>query len=349
MIGGKVTMQQIADALGISKVSVSKAIKHQDGVGPELRQKILEVASEMGYVYKPKATEIHSKALKFAFFTPKRYFFENENFYSQIFYCLNKQCSQHRSALSIFIINAEDEKNLTIPAMFSEESFDGIFIGGEMDTSYIQSLLHFNIPIILIDFYKPMLDLDCILVDNFYIGYQATTYLIHNGHTTIGFVGNPSQASSIIDRFYGYSKALAEHHLSHHPEWHLINNDASTGLYTENFDLPEQLPSAFVCFCDMAAFYLIKKLNGMAIHVPDDISVISFDNTEISQNCNPALTTVDISKRQLAEAAFSHMILRLEDPQGAKQRVIVSTQIKIRDSVRNIVSGDITHPTSQNS
>lgn len=330
----KVTMQQIADTLGISKVSVSKAIKHQDGVGPELRRRILETASDLGYVYKQRPEEIQKSELRFAFFTPKRYFFENENFYSQIFYYLNKQCSDSHAALSVFIINAEDEASQTIPAMFTAESFDGIFIGGEMETGYIQGLLRFHLPIVLIDFYKPMLDLDCILVDNFYIGYQATTFLIHNGHTRIGFVGNPKQASSIVDRFYGYHKALAEYDLPYEPEWHLINNDASTGLYTENFDLPQQLPSAFVCYCDTAAFYLIKRLNALSIQVPQDISVISFDNTEISQNCSPKLTTIDISKRKLADAAFRHMILRLSNPDDAKQRVIVSTQLIERDSVK---------------
>ena len=83
-------MQQIADKLGISKVSVSKAINNQEGISQELRKKILSVAVEMGYMPKKKFTTTDKQDYKLAFFTPKRYFFENENFYSQIFYYLNK-------------------------------------------------------------------------------------------------------------------------------------------------------------------------------------------------------------------------------------------------------------------
>ncbi len=327
-------MQKIADALGISKVSVSKAINNQDGVSQELRAKILTVAAQMGYVPKNEAKESRSRDYRFAFFTPKRYFFENENFYSQIFYYLNKQCSDAQLTLSLFIINAEDERNCTLPAVFLSDHFDGVFIGGEIDTGYIEKLLTFQIPVILVDFYKPGLSLDCILVDNFYVGYEATSFLIQNGHKRIGFVGNIGQASSIVDRFYGYQKALMENDLPYNPSWNIVNNEPSTGLYTENIVLPEDLPSAFLCYCDMAAFYLIKKLNSIDLHVPQDVSVISFDNTEISKNSSPPLTTVDISKRQLADSAFHQMLLRLEHPDYDKQRIIVSTKLVVRSSVQ---------------
>ncbi|WP_343247290.1 LacI family DNA-binding transcriptional regulator [Diplocloster hominis] len=336
MDNNKVTMQQIADKLGISKVSVSKAINNQEGISQELRKKILSVAVEMGYMPKKKFTTADKQDYKLAFFTPKRYFFENENFYSQIFYYLNKECSDAHYTLSVFIINAEDEHAGILPSIYLNDDFDGVFVGGEMESSYIQNLLRFQKPVILIDFYKPGLDLDCILVDNFYIGYEATTYLIQNGHTRIGFVGNIEQASSIADRFYGYQKALAENQLTYSKEWNIVNNEPLTGLYTENISLPGEMPTAFLCYCDMAAFYLIKTLSSRNLHVPQDISIISFDNTEISKSSIPPLTTVDISKKQLANHAFQQMLLRLDNPDSNTQRVIVSTKLVIRSSVRHI-------------
>ena len=332
----KASMQTIADRLGISKVSVSKALGNQPGIGDELRRKVFEVAQEVGYVADKRAGT--KSTGRFSFLVPKRFFLENENFYTTIYYYLNRMCMEQSLSLSLHVVNAGEEKSLKIPSLVSKDATDGIFLAGEIDEPYLYSLANLQIPMVSVDFYKPHLVTDCILTDNFFIGYSATMYLIERGHRHIGFVGNPRFQVGITDRFFGYRKALATNGLDFVPEWNIVNNDPATGQYSLENPLPSNLPGAFVCHCDMAAYFLIKQLQLVGKNVPRDVSLVSFDNTEISRISIPPLTTYDIDKRQFAEKALKRMQERIARPDDPPHRIYIETRLLERDSVAQSLS-----------
>ena len=331
MADRKPSMQMIADRLGISKVSVSKAIGNQPGISADLRRKVLDLAQEIGYI-KDKRNQTHSTG-RFAILVPKRFFIETENFYTTIYYYLNRSCMEQSLTLSLHVLNAAEEKSLTVPSSLTRLSTDGIFLAGEIDEPYLFALANLNIPMVAVDFYKPHLVTDCVLTDNFYLGYAATMHLIEMGHRQIGFVGDPRNQMGITDRFFGYQKALSTSGLELRPSWNIVNNDTSTGLYTLDVALPSDLPTAFVCHCDMAAYFLLQKLQMIGKSVPRDVSLISFDNTEISRVCSPQLTTYDIDKRQFAERALHAMQQRIEAPDDPPHRIYIETKRVDRDSI----------------
>ena len=332
----KISMQVIADKLGITKVSVSKVLNNQPGVGDELRRKVIETAQELGYLNDKKSTA--DRLNRFAFIVPKRFFLENENFYTTIYYYLNKECLANKIDLSLFVINLSEEKKLLIPPSLNKDNYDGVFLGGEIDEAYLFALANLNIPTVSIDFYKPNMNIDCILTDNFYISYSATTYLLENGHRKVGFVGDPRQTSSIMDRFFGFQKALAQYNLPYSDAWNIVNNDPATGLYYLDFELPSDLPSAFICHCDMAAYFLMQKLQSKGFIIPEDISIVSFDNTEMSKICNPPLTTIEINKKEFAIKAFQQMLERIEHKDLPPQRIYIHTEMIKRNSVKTLTS-----------
>ena len=96
------------------------------------------------------------------------------------------------------------------------------------------------------------------------------------------------------------------------------------------------MPDAFVCHCDMAAYFLIQRLTMRGIKVPEDVSIISFDNTLLSESCTPALTSVNISTREIAEKSFQLIVERINNPHMSTQRIYTASTIIERDSVRNI-------------
>jgi len=329
----RVSMQTIADKLNISRVTVFKALNNQPGVSSELREKIIRLCYELGY---DKCTVNLKGSCNLAYIVPKRYFLENENFYSSIYYYLNKECQKEEIQLSLFIIDAHSEENCILPAQIQANQFSGLLIGGEMNLPFLNALAETKLPIVFIDFYISGFKSDCIIVDNYYMGYVATNYLINNGHKEIGFLGDPKQTTSISDRFFGYLKALMENDLEYNKDWHLVNNDKNTGLYHLDFDLPDKLPTAFICHCDMAAYFLIQKFAAYRIKVPDDVSVISFDNTQLSQDCNPPLTTIDISKKEFARKALLQMKTRLSEPDLPFQRGYIQTRLIERATVKKL-------------
>jgi len=329
-----VTMQDIASQLGITKVSVSKAINNQPGVSEELKRQILETSYKLGYKKNGLRKEF-TDVKKFGFLVPKRFFLENDNFYTVIYYYMTRECEKKNINLHLFIIDPVDEKELTLPFSFKEYNLNGVFFVGEIGASYINLIKNLVFPIVIIDFYNPHLTEDCVITDNFYAGYMATTNLIDKGHYNIGFVGNPGYSTSVMDRFYGYRKALSENELEYTKEWNISNNDVS-GIYTLEHPLPDPMPTAFVCHCDMAAYYLMLKLQSKGISVPDQVSLVSFDNTKLSQKCYPPLTTIDINKRNIAHKALQQLLWKMEHPAAEMQRVLLNTHLIERGSTKKL-------------
>jgi len=326
----KVTLQNIADLLNISKVSVSKAINNQPGISNDLREKILNSAHELGYFnHKPSPVVIPEN---FAFIVHKNFFLEIDDFYSRIHYYLNNKCQANSITLTLFTIQYKDDDKVKLPEKLTKDNFDGIFIAGELRENYLFALKNLGIPMVAIDFTNPHIELDCILVDNFNLGYFLATHLIDRGHKKIGFVGKRFP-ENVLDRFYGYKKALERADLPYRDEWNLANNDPQTGYYTLDIQFPEQMPTAFICHCDMSAYFLIQSLKSKNIRVPDDVSVVSFDNTHLAETCLPRLTSVDIDKKKFAHHAFESLGNRIIQPDSPYQRIYLQTSIVQRDSV----------------
>ncbi|MDP4085337.1 MAG: LacI family DNA-binding transcriptional regulator [Bacillota bacterium] len=330
----KVTMQDIADYLGITKVTVSKALNDQPGVSNDLRNHIWEVSKKLGYSKKGSFKQVNEER-KLALLISKRFFLESDNFYSQIYYYLNKECIKKNISLSLFIINSFDEDNLVLPFSYRKNNLDGLFLAGEFNSQYIDSIAKLDIPVIAIDFYNHNINTDCVISDNFYASYLATTYLIEKGHKNIGFVGDPNYTSSVLDRFYGYLKAIRQNGLEYKEEWNIINND-SNGVYILDYLLPDNLPTAFLCHCDMAAWNILQKLKIQGISVPEQISLVSFDNTELSKNCVPPLTTINISKKEFAHKSLNQLLWRINNRTTEPQRIYLNTQLIERNSVLTI-------------
>ena len=334
----KNSLQAVAEEMGISKVTVWRAVNDQPGISREMKDKILSHMQQTGLSILP-AKEREAGAIKrLAYFVSHRFFFENEKFYTIIYYQLNKMALSHNITLTLFVVNHLDEHADRLPASFLNESFDGVFIGGEMKESYIQAIRARNCPLVMIDFYSLKVDADCVITDNFFMGYEVTSRLLDMGHRDIGFAGGYRAVSNIMDRYLGYVKALRHADIEPNDEWTFNVNDPITGLYSMNFLLPKVLPTAIVCHCDMAAYYLIERLKMMNKSVPEDVSIISFDNTELCTQITPNLTSVEISCRKFAEIAFDALYKRIRNPEEPYCRQYVPCKLILRDSARDIHS-----------
>lgn len=333
-MGKKVTLQQIADVLGITKVSVSKVLNNQPGISDALRKEVLKTAKEMGYSKSSRLAV--EKPLSFAWVCPKRFFLKDESFYTVIYYYINRLCSDMGHSVTCFVIDGIEEKADALPKGLISSNFDGIFIAGEMDPCFLGRLSALNGAKVAIDFYNRAIACDCILVDNLYAGMEVTNHLIDKGHKLIGFLGNYFDNSSICDRYFGYMKALKLRSLPLRDEWHLYNTNYTRGEYSLNFDLPKELPTAFVCHCDIAAFALTQRLNATGVKVPEDVSIISFDNTSICELIHPNLTSVNIDRKRIATQSIERMLQRIRYPMAPYQRIYLGSDLVVRDSVRTL-------------
>ena len=337
-----IKMLDIATKLGVSVVTVSNALAGRDGVSEQMRKKICDTAEEMGY--KPSNTKSGKKkpaipklGKSVGIITSERFVGARGTFYWE----LTANISNKLSAMNVLTvyecITSENEKNGILPNMIMEKKVDGIIVIGQICRDYIHKLSQIDLPLIFVDFYDNRYDIDSINSDSYHGGYILTDYLVRNGHKKIGFFGTLNATRSINDRFLGYVKCLLENDLEYRQDW-TIPDRAERGLLFEKIDFPEEMPTAFVCNSDETAFRVISALKSKGVRVPEDISVVGYDNYTVSSICIPTITTVEVDLEKMSSETVKIMAKKLSDPSYTAGRRIISGRLIIKNSVLDISS-----------
>ena len=335
MMKSNITMRDIANQLGVSTVTVSKALGDKEGVSDELKLKIKQLATQMGYRYNTTA-----KAMKeglshnIGVIIPERFTGLAQSFYLIVYKQISLLLEQAGYFGILSILSDQDEEQLQIPKIYAEKKVDGLIILGQISKGYIQLVQKMELPKVFLDFYDEHSDIDAIVTDNFYGAYEITNYLIAQGHTKIAYVGNINSTSSIQDRYLGYYKSLLEHNLKLEEKLVISDRD-ERGKYIE-LELPksaQDMPTAFVCNCDQIAYLLLEKLKSEGYSVPDDCSVVGFDNDIYATIATPHLTTMEVNFEQMSSIAVKHIIDKISSPTLKLGRVLVQGNIIHRDSV----------------
>jgi LacI family transcriptional regulator len=334
-----IRMSDIAKELGVSVVTVSNALNDRGGVSEEMRRKIRERASELGYRpsaprsprrSSPAAAETESGSI--GILTSERFAGTRGTFYWFLTASVSKELTRC-NLYSVFVsISAEDEENGVLPEIVSARQVRGIIIVGQLKSSYLDRIAAAHIPMLFLDFYDKHSNIDAVVSDNFYDSFLITDQLVMRGHKNIGFVGNVLATSSIHDRYLGYIKCLEESGLKYHPEW-TLDDRLDNGYSLTTWDFPQPMPTAFVCNCDEAAFRLIAELKRQGYRVPEDISVTGYDNYTVSDMCDPAITTVEVDLAEMAHTAVSLLLSRLQNPKKAPARYVIPGRVIVKQSV----------------
>lgn len=333
MVKNNVTMRDIAERLGVSTVTVSKALNDKEGVSDELKHRIKSVASELGYRYNTMAKGMKDGcSYNIGVIIAERFTGPNQSFYLQFYQQISQVLEEYRYYGILHILSAEDEEQLALPRIYTERKVDGFIVLGQLSGSYMDVLLETEAPYVFLDFYTDHANVDFVISDNFFGVYEMTNYLIASGHRRIAFVGNIYATSSIQDRFLGYYKSLLEHKIRLEDHFIIPDRD-DKGLYIE-LELPEPLPTAFVCNCDQVAYNLMQTLARAGYRVPEDCSVVGFDNDIYAALTEPKLTTIEVDTEEMARTAVRLILEKLKHEGATHGRVMVKGRMICRDSVR---------------
>ncbi|WP_407271696.1 LacI family DNA-binding transcriptional regulator [Radiobacillus sp. PE A8.2] len=331
-----ITMRDIANKIGVSSVTVSKALNDKEGVSEELRNKIKALADEMGYRYNTMAKSMKDgRSYNICVVIPERFTGDlRQSFYLKIYQYIASVLEENNYYGIIHILSSTEEGNLTLPRIYHENRVDGFILLGQTKREYIELMQGTGMPLVLLDFYDQYDDVDTVISDSFYGAYEITNYLINSGHKEIGFIGNIYATSSIQDRFLGYYKSLLEHKIKLNDSFVLNDRDDHGALV--DVTLPKKLPTAFVCNCDKVAHTLLTKLKSNGYHVPEDCSIVGFDNDIYATLTTPHLTTVEVDIQEMARTAVKFMCGKMEDRSTTFGRATIKGKIIYRDSVKVI-------------
>lgn len=205
-----VTMRDIAEKLGISIVSVSKALTGKAGVSEELREKIKKEADRLGYRYNLGAKGLkEGKNYNVGVIIPSYYTDDTSNaFYVKMYQCVAKCLTNYDYATMLELADTRMQEMMILPQIVDDNRLDGMILMGELDEAYLEKLRQTNIPMIYMDFYDLSMETDSVSMDNISAEYKMTEYLIGLGHKKIAYVGSIDATTSIMDRYLGYRRAL---------------------------------------------------------------------------------------------------------------------------------------------
>lgn len=334
-----VKLADIAKKVGVSTVTVSKALSGQKGVSEEMREKIKNLADEMGYRPPSAARRAISKARSYniGVLIEEEYLYKYESFYWKIYQQVSICALNCECFAMMEVVSSRMEEQMEVPKVIREQKVHGIIVIGRMPGRYLKLLKeNKSVPVVYIDFTDDDPDTDAVVSDSYYGAYHLVNYLIEQGHTRIAYVGTLLATSSITDRYFGYAKALLEHGIPLREDWQLDDRlVSSVSIQEELILIPEEMPTAFFCNCDLTAGKLIQKLQQGGYRVPEDISVVGFDNYIYPGICNVGITTYEVDQAEMASKAVNILVKRMGNETGSHRTHMVEGRIVVKESVRS--------------
>lgn len=338
-----VKLSDIAERVGVSTVTVSKALSGQKGVSEEVREKIRSIAEELGYQQPSAARKSQNhKNFNIGILISERFLVKYESFYWQMYQAVATRATAKECFTMLEVIGKAEEESSRMPKLVQERKVDGIIVIGKMMDAYLQHLnTEAGIPVIYLDYYNGREASDSVISNSYYGTYELTYYLYRMGHRKIAYVGTLLAMESITDRYFGYQKALLELGLEQKKEWVLDDRHIETGeIDTVNMlQIPKDMPTAFVCNCDLTASFLIKKLKDNGYRVPEDISVVGFDNYLYPGLSDIQITTYEVDLKEMAKKAVYNMISKISNENYKLGIHIVEGHMVLKESVAQIPSG----------
>lgn len=336
-----VKLADIAQKVGVSTVTVSKALGGQKGVSDRMREKIVKLADEMGYVQPVKDRKaISRKSYNIGLLIEESYLDKYDSFYWQMYQQVSASAMEWNSFVLMEVVERQAKKAAELPKLIREQKVDGIIILGRLAPKLLDLIgREAKMPVVYMDFIDEAQRADAVVSDNFYGAYQLTNYLFSMGHTKIAYVGTLLATSSITDRYLGYMKSLMEHGIKPREDWQIDDRDMASGYIDEVnlLKLPQEMPTAFVCNCDLTAGKLINKLEGSGYRVPEDISVVGYDNYIYPGICDVDITTYEVDLTQMAQRAVSVLLDKIgKESDCVRSTYIVEGKMVIKASVQKL-------------
>ena len=330
-----VTQKEIAEKLGVSVATVSRALNDQPGVSPGVRARVLEVVQEMGYLPNPSARTLATAATQTVAFVMHQtgQAINDDPFYPLIMAGAEAYLSQHHYHI---LLHTLDDRTLAHPEEFGllrQNIVDGLILAGpDISPPFILNVIAAGMPVVLVDNSLSQTAVSCVLNDDEGGAYNATQHLIEHGHTHIVFLSGPDEWVSNRERGRGYLRAVEEAGLEplivHENETTIASGERAMRRALEGH--PEL--TAVFAVNDSVAIGAIRAATAMQRHTPDDLCVVGFDDISWAQMNEPPLSTVHVFKRRMGELAAQRLLDCIQNPDTVPVKTLVSTELVLRAS-----------------
>ena len=331
------TIKDVARLAGVSTTTVSHVINKTRFVAEATQEKVMEAVKELNYAPSAVARSLKCNSTR----TIGMLVTQSTNlFFSEVIDGVESYC--YRQGYTLILCNTGGiyEKQRDYIRMLAEKRVDGILVMCSDLTEELSEMLarHKDIPKVIMDWGPESSQADKIIDNSEEGGYLATKYLIDRGHKDIACLSGHFEKLACQERIAGYRRAMAEANLSVDEDWILEGNfECDTAvLAADKIVAMDKKPSAVFCFNDTMALGLMSRLQQKGIRVPEDMSVIGYDNIELAEYFSPPLTTVHQPKRRVGKNAFEILLERIKDKEHEKRVFEMHPEIVERCTVRDL-------------
>jgi LacI family transcriptional regulator len=328
-----VTIKDVARASGVSYATVSRVLSGFEFVKETTRQRVMKAVESSGYVANLHARSLvggHSQII--GLLVPNL----DNGYVGTIMQGIDKALAQANYDLLLYTSHRHPGKESYYVSAITNGLTDGLLLVAPLvPSTYLEALRDQDFPYILIDQADATESSSVVESTNWQGAYDATKYLIQLGHTRIAFIKGAPVVRSAEDRFQGYKAALADCGIPVLEEL-IIEGDfqQQTGYEGVRRLLQnlQPLPTAIFASNDLSAFGAIDAARNYGLRIPDDISIIGFDDIPQASSVYPNLTTVRQPLEQMGQVAVKMLLEQIQDQSKPPRRVTLATQLVIRDS-----------------
>lgn len=330
---GKVTIQEIADFVGVSKFAVSRALAGKSGVSDKTRETILKAAGELGYfknesnrserIVMDRGEQIHNGNIV-VLFPSMRYQNRESLYWGPVFDGISARLNER----GLDILTLTEPSSDHVFSVLNPDAIDGIITVGNVSTSTLLDINRLGIPVVMVDHTDPAFRCNTVFADNLTNMRELLIKLISKGYKRFQFVGSITFTQSFTERWIAYRSILEQYDLPGEQIPELIGSETAD-IYAGIEKMKEdQLPEMFICVNDTTASFTIDGLKKRGIEVPNLCGVTGYDNTHPEL---PIYATVDVDKELLGRRAVDQMLWRIANPSSPVEKLLIAGVVQVRD------------------
>lgn len=343
----KVTMQEIADSLNISRVTVWKVFNNYPGVSDAMCKQIIAKSEELGYLKQKELlqeelsqnnvntpTAPTTMTVSVVVSRP-----ESSMFWMNIIHQIAKELFNSDINLMYTYLPAKTSDGYTLPSILTGQALDGIIVLNVYDYDILSMLNQLNIQKVFLDLVTPFpedsLTGDLFILEGKSLVRKITDSIIQKGRREIGFIGDIAYARTNYDRYLGFAEAMNTNEITVKEEICLTN---TIGIYTYAEEINaflaglKKMPEAFVCASDYVAHFLVKYLTANNYSIPEDIAISGYDGTTEYINQANYLTTVIVQTKDLGKRLVKQLLYRISNPAAPIEVTYIYSKIKYGES-----------------
>ena len=333
----KVSIRDLSRMTGFSPATISNALNHKKGVNKETAEEIFRVARETGYLSANAVTKI-----KLLIFKKNGQIIEDTPFFQSLIDGFEEEC--HRLGYEMVICRADqrDADYLEqVKNLLNEQGGAVVVLATEMMDGDLEPYRDAPCPLVVLDHWTESMEFNAVLINNADAARMITEHLLENGHTEVGYLRGAFRIKGFRSRFVGFQTALKKKKISYKEEYTVTLRTSSNGAYMDMLEYLKKkpkLPTAYFADNDMIALGAMKALREMGYRIPEDVSIVGFDDLPFSEIASPALTTLRVPNKEMGRMAVRRVAEMIDGiAADAVTKTQVCPRIIYRATVKNII------------